>query len=137
MSLSITSLVRILLISFSVTFIILHLKEVLINNNTNDADNNRRNADKACEEEECHIFWIVALYITNEEGDEGDQKHYEVVHDFVCFSVLFVVLSFTLCEAEVIILQFQIIVKNFLEFLGDFLIFLLLFSPFYKKPLEC
>ena len=84
----ITSGVRILLISFSVTFIILHFKEVLIHYNTHDANKDRRSADKACEEEKSHVFGIVALYITNEEGYDRSDKHYEVVHDFV-FCLLF------------------------------------------------
>lgn len=71
-----------------ITFIILHFKEVLINYNTHDADNDCRNADKACEEEECHVLRIAALYITNKEGDNGGDEHYEVVHVFVCLVVL-------------------------------------------------
>jgi hypothetical protein len=70
------------------TFIILHFKKVLIHYNTHDADNDTRNADKACEEEQSHIFRIVALYISNEEGDDSGDKHYEVVHVFVCLVVL-------------------------------------------------
>jgi hypothetical protein len=87
----------------------LAFKEVLTKNDTHDANKDSRNADKACEEEESHIFRIVALYITNEKNDESGEEHYEVVHVFVCL----VVLNFTLCEAEVIILQNLIIVKNF------------------------
>ena len=70
------------------TFIILHFKEVLIHYNTHDANDDSRNADKACEEEECHVFRIVALYISDEKGGEGGEEHYEVVHVFVCLVVL-------------------------------------------------
>ena len=72
------------------TFIILHLKEVLINNNTNDAHKNCRNGNKTAEEEECHIFGIVAFAVTDEEGNDCEEEDYEVVHDFVfcvsCYS---------------------------------------------------
>ena len=72
------------------TFIVLHLKEVLINYNTHDANKNCRNADKACEEEESHVFRIVAFAITDEEGHDSSDEDYEVVHDFVfcvsCYS---------------------------------------------------
>ena len=83
------------------TFIILHLKEVLIHYNTHDANEDSRNADKACEEEECHVFRIAALYKTDEKSGKSGEEDYDVVHVFVCL----VVLNFTLCEAEVIILQ--------------------------------
>ena len=78
----ITSGVRILLMSFIVTtFMVSHLKEVLIHYNTHDANKDRRSADKACEEEKSHVFGIVAFAVTNEEGKEGGDEHYEVVHD--------------------------------------------------------
>lgn len=69
------------------TFIILHLKEVLIKDDTHDAGNDCRNADKACEEEECHVFSIVALYKTNEKGGKSGEEDYDVVH--VLFVLLF------------------------------------------------
>lgn len=62
------------------TFIILHLKEVLIHYNTHDANKDSRNADKACEEEECHVFRIVALYKTNEKSGNSGEEDYDVVH---------------------------------------------------------
>lgn len=75
--------------SFIVTsFIILHLKEVLINYNTHDANKDSRNADKACEEEESHVFRIAALYKTNEKSGESCEEDYDVVHVFVCLVVL-------------------------------------------------
>lgn len=70
------------------TFIILHFKEVLINYNTHDADDNTRDADKACEEEQSHVFRIVALYKTNEKSGNSGEEDYEVVHVFVCLVVL-------------------------------------------------
>ena len=70
------------------TFIILHFKKVLINYNAHDANKNCRYADKACEEKESHVLRIVALYISNEEGHDSGEEHYEVVHVFVCLVVL-------------------------------------------------
>ena len=70
------------------TFIILHLKEVLINYNTHDANKDSRNADKACEEEESHVFIVVALDITNEKSGNSSEEDYDVVHVFVCLVVL-------------------------------------------------
>ena len=69
------------------TFIILHLKEVLINYNTHDADNDCRNADKACKNEDCHVFGIAALYKTNEKSGNSGEEDYDVVHVFVCLLV--------------------------------------------------
>ena len=69
------------------TFIILHFKEVFIHNDTNDANEDCRDADKACENEECHIFRIAALNITNEKCGNSSEEHYEVVH--VLFVLLF------------------------------------------------
>ena len=70
------------------TFIILHFKEVLIHYDTNNAGNDCRNANEACEEEECHVFRIVALYKTNEKSGKSGEEDYDVVHVFVCLVVL-------------------------------------------------
>lgn len=70
------------------TFIILHLKEVLIHYNTHDADNDCRHADKACEEEQSHVFRIVTLYKTDEKSGKSGEEDYDVVHVFVCLVVL-------------------------------------------------
>lgn len=70
------------------TFIILHLKEVLIKDDTHDANEDSRNTDKACEEEESHVFRIVALYKTDEKSGKSGEEDYDVVHVFVCLVVL-------------------------------------------------
>ena len=70
------------------TFIISHLKEVLINYNTHNAYYDSRNGNEASEEEECHVFRIVAFAVTNEKGDDSEEKDDEVVHVFVCLVVL-------------------------------------------------
>ena len=57
------------------TFIILHFKEVLTKNDTNDADDNTRDADEAREEEKCHVLRIVAFAVANEESDDSNDKH--------------------------------------------------------------
>lgn len=76
---------RIDLISFKVitSIVALHFKEVLTDNDANDAHKNCRDCDEACEEEECHIFGIVAFAITDEKNHDGEEEDYEVVHDFM------------------------------------------------------
>lgn len=70
-----------------ITFIISHFKEVLIHYNTHDAGNDCRNADKACENEECHVFTVEALGKPDEENEDGDEEDGDVVHVHdVCLS---------------------------------------------------
>lgn len=62
--------------------VFLAFKEVLINYNTHDANKDSRNADKAYEEKQSHVFRSVAKYITNEQCGKSGEEYYEVIHVF-------------------------------------------------------